>query len=137
MKVRETSSAYRYSAMHPSRWRHALGYMDIQSPRGQFPRRTECRSAMSQSTQRRETDQSSAWTEPADGLDARFREVMDAAPVMIWVSGEDKGCVWFNKPWLTFTGRPLAEEIGSGWSKGVHSHDFDRCMNIYLSHFDA
>jgi PAS domain S-box-containing protein len=88
---------------------------------------------MSQTTQRRET----AWTEPADGLDARFREVMDAAPVMIWVSGEDKGCVWFNKPWLTFTGRHLAEEIGNGWSEGVHPHDFDRCINVYLSHFDA
>jgi hypothetical protein len=34
------------------------------------------------------------------GLDARFCEVMDAAPVMMWVSGKDKGCVWFNKSWL-------------------------------------
>lgn len=76
-------------------------------------------------------------TEPRGGLDARFREVMDAAPVMIWVSGEDKGCVWFNKPWLTFTGRHLAEEIGNGWSDGVHPHDFDRCMKVYLSHFEA
>jgi PAS domain S-box-containing protein len=65
------------------------------------------------------------------------RDVMDAAPVMIWVSGEDKGCVWFNKPWLVFTGRSLAEELGNGWSEGVHPADFDRCMKIYVSHFDA
>jgi len=26
------------------------------------------------------------------GLDARLCEVMDVAPVMIWVSGEDKLC---------------------------------------------
>jgi PAS domain S-box-containing protein len=94
---------------------------------------------MSQSTQQRKPDQSSIppWTERAGELDARFREVMDAAPVMIWVSGEDKGCVWFNKPWLTFTGRRLAEEVGDGWSEGVHPDDFERCVQTYSSHFDA
>ena len=76
-------------------------------------------------------------TEPSGGLDARFCEVMDAAPVMIWVSGEDKGCVWFNKPWLTFTGRQMDQEIGNGWSEGVHRDDFDRCLKIYTTQFDA
>jgi PAS domain S-box-containing protein len=56
---------------------------------------------------------------------------------MIWVSGADKRCVWFNKPWLTFTGRPMAEEVGDGWTRGVHQDDFDRCVNVYSSHFDA
>ena len=76
-------------------------------------------------------------TEPPGGLDARFCEAMDAAPVMIWVSGEDKGCVWFNRPWLTFTGRSMAQELGSGWAEGVHRDDFDACVNIYVTHFAA
>lgn len=71
------------------------------------------------------------------GLDERFCEVMDAAPVMIWVSGEDKGCVWFNRPWLTFTGRSMAQELGNGWTEGVHRGDFDRCLEIYIGHFEA
>jgi PAS domain-containing protein len=71
------------------------------------------------------------------GLDARFCEVMDAAPVMIWVSGKDKGCVWFNKPWLTFTGRRLVDEVGEGWSEGVHRNDLERCIKAYSSSFDA
>ena len=71
------------------------------------------------------------------GLDARFCEVMDAAPVMIWVSGTDKQCVWFNRPWLSFTGRDMQQELGNGWSEGVHPEDFDRCLETYLSHFDA
>lgn len=75
--------------------------------------------------------------EPPGGLDARFCEVMDAAPVMIWVSGEDKGCVWFNQPWLTFTGRGMAQQVGNGWAEGVHQGDFDRCLKVYTSHFDA
>jgi two-component system, LuxR family, sensor kinase FixL len=67
----------------------------------------------------------------------RFCEVMDAAPVMIWVSGKDKGCIWFNRPWLTFTGRSMAQEVGSGWSDGVHRDDFDGCTKLYSGHFDA
>src|SRR5262249_11536427 len=71
------------------------------------------------------------------GLDARFCEVMDAAPIMIWVSGKDKGCFWFNKPWLMFTGRSMAQEVGSRWSEGVHHDDIERCLRIYTNHFDA
>ncbi len=75
--------------------------------------------------------------EPPGGLDSRFCEVMDAAPVMIWVSGEDKLCSWFNRPWLKFTGRPMAQELGNGWADGIHPDDYDCCLQIYVSHFDA
>ena len=83
------------------------------------------------------TSPSTLPVEPAGGLDARFCEVMDVAPVMIWVSGPDKQCVWFNLPWLTFTGREMQQELGNGWSEGVHPNDFDRCLETYVSHFDA
>ena len=42
---------------------------------------------------------------------------MDVAPVMIWVSNTDKQCVWFNRPWLNFTGRGMAQEVGNGWAE--------------------
>jgi PAS domain S-box-containing protein len=76
-------------------------------------------------------------TEGRHELDARFREVMDAAPVMIWISGRDKRCIWFNRPWLIFTGRTMAQELGDGWAQGVHREDFDACLEIYNRHFDA
>jgi PAS domain S-box-containing protein len=71
------------------------------------------------------------------GLDARFCEVMDVAPVMIWVSNTDKQCVWFNLPWLNFTGRDIQQELGDGWLEGVHPEDIERCLQTYISHFDA
>ncbi|RJT28605.1 PAS domain S-box protein [Mesorhizobium waimense] len=70
------------------------------------------------------------------GLDVRFCKVMDVAPVMIWVSGQDCLCNWFNRPWLRFTGRSIEQELGSGWTEGVHPDDRVRCLNIYESHFD-
>ncbi len=62
---------------------------------------------------------------------------MDVAPVMIWVSNTDKQCVWFNRPWLNFTGRDIQQELGDGWLEGVHPEDSDRCLQTYISHFEA
>nr|WP_281409109.1 PAS domain-containing sensor histidine kinase [Mesorhizobium sp. B2-4-14] len=61
---------------------------------------------------------------------------MDIAPVMIWVSGQDKLCNWLNRPWLKFTGRSIEAEVGSGWTEGVHPDDRARCLDCYASHFD-
>ena len=43
----------------------------------------------------------------AGSLDARFRQAMDSAPVMIWVSDTDKLCIWLNQLWLRFTGKAM------------------------------
>ena len=65
------------------------------------------------------------------------RAIVSEAPVMIWRSGVDKGCDFFNPWWLTFTGRTLAEELGDGWAEGVHPDDLDACLASYGAAFDA
>src|SRR5262252_623176 len=69
--------------------------------------------------------------------ESRFQIVADAAPVLIWMSGVDKLCTFFNKPWLDFTGRSIEQELGNGWGEGVHQDDFKRCLEVYTSAFDA
>jgi PAS domain S-box-containing protein len=67
----------------------------------------------------------------------RFRLVANTAPVMIWMSGIDKLCTYFNKPWLEFTGRPLEVELGNGWTDGIHKEDFGCCLKTYVTAFDG
>jgi PAS domain S-box-containing protein len=66
----------------------------------------------------------------------RFRLVASTAPVLIWMSGTDKLCTYFNQCWLDFTGRELEAELGNGWAEGVHSADVQRCMETYIEAFD-
>ncbi|MBF0097385.1 MAG: PAS domain S-box protein [Magnetococcales bacterium] len=68
--------------------------------------------------------------------EARFRTVANSAPVLIWVSGQDKLYTWFNQRWLDFTGRSMEQEIGNGRVEGVHPEDFQRCLELYVSHFE-
>src|ERR1700719_2824810 len=61
----------------------------------------------------------------------------DTVPVLIWMSGTDTLCNFFNKTWLAFTGRTLQQELGTGWAEGVHPDDLGGCIQTYLSSFKA
>src|SRR5262245_23586844 len=67
----------------------------------------------------------------------KFRVLADTAPVMVWMSGADKLCNFFNKTWFDFTGRAMEEELGAGWTEGIHQEDYDRCLEIYVTSFEA
>src|SRR2546428_12195701 len=72
----------------------------------------------------------------SSSLDGDLVPVMaDAAPVMIWMADADARGTFFNKPWLDFTGRPFADQVGSGWNEAVHPLDRAACMDAYLTAF--
>jgi PAS domain S-box-containing protein len=66
----------------------------------------------------------------------RFHLVADTAPALIWMSGTDKRCTYFNKTWLSFTGRSIEDELGDGWTAGVHPDDLQLCLETFHHSFD-
>ncbi|MEO7922997.1 MAG: PAS domain S-box protein [Chitinophagaceae bacterium] len=64
-----------------------------------------------------------------------FTTMADNVPAMIWMSGEDKFCDFFNKTWLEYTGRTLEQESNDGWLENVHPDDADRCIANYNRSF--
>ena len=64
-----------------------------------------------------------------------FRTLIDSGQALIWTSGTDMKCDYFNRPWLEFTGRTLEQELGDGWVEGVHPDDLERCVEKYTDSF--
>src|SRR5688572_1824461 len=67
----------------------------------------------------------------------RFRSMIDAVPVMVWMSGTDARCTFFNKSWLDFTGLTLKEQSDQDWVGRVHPEDRKRCVDEYLIAFKS
>jgi PAS domain S-box-containing protein len=68
--------------------------------------------------------------------EVQYRNLANAGAALIWMSGKDKLCNYFNTPWLKFTGRTLDQEKGNGWTEGVHPDDTDACFETYVTAFD-
>ena len=67
----------------------------------------------------------------------QLRMMANSAPVLLWMSGPDKQYNFFNQTWLTFTGRNIEQEIGDGWTAGVHPDDLKTCLETYTAAFDT
>lgn len=55
--------------------------------------------------------------------EARFRNLADTMPALLYVTDTTGGCSFVNKTWLDYTGRTLEEECGNGWMAGVPPED--------------
>ena len=65
----------------------------------------------------------------------RFRVVANSAPVLIWIAGPDMLATWFNKSWLSFVGRPMVDEVGTGWIQNIHPEDRKLSLDIMSAAF--
>ena len=61
----------------------------------------------------------------------RFRLMADTTPVLIWMTDTERRCTWFNRTWLEFVGRGMAQELGRGWLENVHPDDREHCVRAF------
>lgn len=64
-----------------------------------------------------------------------YQLIIENAPNLVWRAGLNAKCDYFNKTWLSFTGRTMEQEYGDGWAEGVHCDDLQRCVQTYQENF--
>lgn len=55
--------------------------------------------------------------------EARFRNMADNTPVMMWVTDPNGYCTYLNRTWYEFTGQSEEEALGYGWLDATHPDD--------------
>jgi PAS domain S-box-containing protein len=55
--------------------------------------------------------------------EARFRNMADHAPVLVWMTEPDGRCVYLSQRWYAFTGQTPETGLGDGWLDAVHPED--------------
>jgi PAS domain S-box-containing protein len=68
--------------------------------------------------------------------EARFQNMANTAPVLIWITDTDALFTFVNNFWLQYTGRKLGQELGMSWLEGIHPDDLNRFMEVYTSSFN-
>ncbi|WP_051666232.1 PAS domain S-box protein [Pedobacter sp. R20-19] len=63
----------------------------------------------------------------------RFRTMAEGTEIFIAVGDENGNAIYFNKPWMTLTGRSMNDLLAFGWVDLIHPQDKEAYVNIYLS----
>jgi PAS domain S-box-containing protein len=55
--------------------------------------------------------------------EARFRELADTTPALMWMTDAEGDVAFVNQGWLRFTGHRLTDELGHGFELSAHPDD--------------
>jgi PAS domain S-box-containing protein len=60
--------------------------------------------------------------------EARYRQLADAMPQIVWTSGVDGGATYFNRRWFEYTGMTPDESGPNSWHLVVHPDDLPNAV---------
>ena len=66
--------------------------------------------------------------------ESRFRNIANAAPMLLWMTGSDESREYFNQTWLDFTGQ---SQPAQDWIGCIHPQDRDRYLKTCHESFIA
>lgn len=65
--------------------------------------------------------------------EAWLHDLVDNAPVLIWVANAEGKYTFFNRAWLNYTGHSLEETIAQGWLEDIHPDDRQSFVTTFAS----
>jgi PAS domain S-box-containing protein len=64
--------------------------------------------------------------------EARFRQLADAMPQIVWTARPDGCADYYNDRWYDFTGMPRERGGDESWTPILHPDDVQRCLDVWL-----
>jgi PAS domain S-box-containing protein len=64
--------------------------------------------------------------------EARFRNMADQAPMMVWVTDALARCVFLSQSWYDFVGQTAETGLGFGWLSAVHPDDRAEASRVFM-----
>ena len=62
-----------------------------------------------------------------------FRTLVDNAPVMLWTTDASGYCTYLTQRWYEFTGRPVEQDQGIGWTENIHPDELEQAKATFLA----
>ena len=62
--------------------------------------------------------------------EGRFRTIADSIPALVWMCDETGECIFLNKQWSDYTGRPIYEELGHGFLESIHPDEREHSRKV-------
>jgi PAS domain S-box-containing protein len=60
-----------------------------------------------------------------------YRQMLDSIPGMVFTTRSDGFCDYQSQQWVDFTGVPMSEHLGDGWTKLLHPDDRPRAFSAW------
>ena len=67
--------------------------------------------------------------------EARFENMANTAPVMIWIADVEGLFSFVNKVWIEYSGKEVGDQLGMNWLKDVHPDDLESLLQTYRDAF--
>ncbi len=60
-----------------------------------------------------------------------YRQTLESIPGMVFTTRPDGWCDYQSQQWVDYTGVPMSEHLGDGWTKLLHPDDRDRAYEAW------
>ena len=64
--------------------------------------------------------------------EARFRNMAEHSPLILWMSDADGRCIYVNQNWHVFSGVPAGGDLGAGFFGAAHPDDVEASRAAFL-----
>ena len=64
-------------------------------------------------------------------IERRYHQVVDSLPQLVWTCDAAGACTFLSRRWVEYTGRPTAEQLGTGWADQLHPDDRERVLAVW------